>query len=220
VSIRVILADDQPLVRAGLRALLENEAVEVVAEAAEGGAAVQLARQHRPDVVLMDIRMRGMDGIEATRRISADPSLAGTRVIVLTTFDLDEYVFGALQAGASGFLTKDADRADLHQALRVVVAGDALLAPTATRRLVARFVESGGWVHDQRRLEELTAREREVISLVGQGLANDEIGSRLFLSPATVKTHVNRAMAKLGARDRAQIVVAAYESGLVRPGGT
>jgi DNA-binding NarL/FixJ family response regulator len=217
--ITVALADDQALVRAGFRALLDGEPdIAVVAEAADGEEAVELARRHRPDVVLMDVRMPRTDGLRATARVSADPTLSGTRVIVLTTFELDEYVFGALRAGAAGFLLKDIEPADLVEAVRIVAAGDALLAPRHTRRLIEAFVEQSGraaGAADDGRLGELTAREREVLTLVGQGLSNREIAERLVLSPLTAKTHVARLFTKLGARDRAQLVVIAYEAGLV-----
>jgi DNA-binding NarL/FixJ family response regulator len=217
---RVVVADDQALVRAGLRALLEAEPdLEVVGEAADGARAVELARSAAADVVLMDIRMPGVDGLEATRRIAADEGLAGVRVLVLTTFQHDEYVFSALRAGAGGFLLKDADPEELLRATRVVAAGEALLAPAVTRRVVEAFAAApapSGPVAGL--LEELTAREREIVTLVGGGLSNDEIAQRLVISPATARTHVSRAMLKLGARDRAQVVVFAYEAGLVSPG--
>jgi DNA-binding NarL/FixJ family response regulator len=221
--ITVALADDQALVRAGFRALLDGEEdITVVAEAADGEQAVELARRHHPDVVLMDVRMPRTDGLRATARLSADPTLGTTRVIVLTTFELDEYVFGALRAGASGFLLKDMEPADLVQAVRIVAGGDALLAPRHTRRLIEAFVENAGrgpgTYEDDHRLDELTAREREVLTFVGQGLSNAEIAERLVLSPLTAKTHVARLFMKLGARDRAQLVVLAYETGLVIPG--
>ncbi|HZD71826.1 MAG TPA: response regulator transcription factor [Actinomycetes bacterium] len=217
---RVLLADDQNLVRAGLRVLLERGGdVEVVGEATNGVEAVELARSRRPDVVLMDIRMPVMDGLEATRRIVSDELLAGIRVVVLTTFELDEYVFEALRGGASGFLLKDVDPESLRQAVRVAAGGDALLSPSVTRRLISEFVTRPPRPPgDPARLAALTDREREVLALVGAGLSNEEIGERLFMSPATAKTHVSRAMSKLGARDRAQLVVVAYESGLVTPG--
>jgi DNA-binding NarL/FixJ family response regulator len=221
--ITVALADDQALVRAGFRALLDAEDdISVVAEAADGEEAVEVATRHRPDVVLMDVRMPRTDGLRATARLSADPRLAGTRVIVLTTFELDEYVFGALRAGAAGFLLKDIEPADLVVAVRIVAAGDALLAPRHTRRLIEAFVEQSGRAPagDDGRLADLTAREREVLTLVGQGLSNAEIAERLVLSPLTAKTHVARLFTKLGARDRAQLVVLAYETGLVVPGRT
>jgi DNA-binding NarL/FixJ family response regulator len=218
--VRVLLADDQTLVRAGFRVLLERgDGIEVVGEAADGAEAVAAARKTRPDVVLMDIRMPTLDGLEATRRIVADELLAGVRVVVLTTFELDEYVFEALRAGASGFLLKDIDPDDLRQAVRVVAGGEALLSPSITRRLITEFAaRPGPPPTDPAPLAVLTEREREVLALVGGGLSNGEIGRRLFMSPATAKTHVSRAMAKLGARDRAQLVVLAYETGLVTPG--
>jgi DNA-binding NarL/FixJ family response regulator len=219
-TIRVLLADDQPLARAGLRTLLEScDDVEVVGEAASGAEAVERARAARPDVVLMDIRMPGLDGLEATRRIVADERLAGVRVVILTTFDLDEYVYEALRVGASGFLAKDVEPAELRHAVRVAARGDALLSPGVTRRLIAEFaarpVSQPAAAH---RLRVLTDREREVLALVGEGLSNDDIAEQLFMSPATVKTHVSRVMSKLDAHDRAQLVVLAYETGLVRPG--
>jgi DNA-binding NarL/FixJ family response regulator len=217
MSVRVVLADDQTLVRAGFRALLENaDDIEVVGEAANGAEAIELARSARPHVVLMDIRMPLLDGLEATRRIVADELLAGVRVVVLTTFELDEYVFEALRAGASGFLLKDIDPADLRQAVRVVAGGDALLSPAVTRTLIQEFVARPARQSvAPERLSALTDREREVMALVAEGLSNDEIAQRLFMSPATARTHVSRAMVKLGARDRAQLVVLAYQSGLV-----
>jgi DNA-binding NarL/FixJ family response regulator len=220
VSVRVVIVDDQALVRAGLRSLVEQEAdLVVVGEAADGLAAIDAVRRERPDVVLMDIRMPGMDGLEATRRIAADPALEDTRVLVLTTFELDEYVFGALRAGAGGFVVKDAEAAELVHAIRVVAAGDALLSPSVTRRIVeafaARPAPSGP---PASALAELTEREREVVALVGQGLSNDQIAERLVISAATARTHVSRSMLKVGARDRAQLVVFAYESRLVAPG--
>jgi DNA-binding NarL/FixJ family response regulator len=219
--IRVLLADDQALVRAGFRALLNAEPdIEVVAEAADGVEAVRLAAQTRPDVVLMDIRMPGVDGLEATRRIAADPTLTGTRVVILTTFELDEYVFEALRTGASGFLVKDTEPVELLRGVRAVAAGDALLSPSVTRRVIGEFAAPGrrGRRAPPRELEQLTEREREVMVLVAEGLSNDEIATRLVISPATAKTHVSRAMVKLAARDRAQLVVYAYEAGLIRPG--
>ena len=220
---RVVLADDQTLVRAGFRALLDAQPdIEVVAEAADGIQAVELTRRERPDIVLMDVRMPHMDGLEATRRITSSPGLAGTRVIVLTTFELDEYVFGALRAGASGFLLKDTDPPDLLKAVRVVAAGEALLAPRLTRRLIEAFVAQERAAQppltEGGRLDELTPREREVLALVGRGLSNTEIADTLILSPLTAKTHVARLFSKLDARDRAQLVVVAYETGLVVPG--
>lgn len=247
--IRVLLADDQALIRAGFRVLLEAAGdLEVVGEAVNGEQAVDLAREHRADIVLMDIRMPGVDGLEATRRIASDDDLAGVKVIILTTFETDEYVYHAIRAGASGFLVKDAEPEDLIRAVRVVARGDALLAPSVTRRLIASLSASapgargpgargpgapgagygpgssvgagaGGrpsW--QDTALSPLTEREREVLSLVAEGLSNEEIARRLYLSPLTTKTHVSRVMTKLGARDRAQLVVVAYESGLVVPG--
>jgi DNA-binding NarL/FixJ family response regulator len=219
--IRVVLADDQALLRAGIRALLDAEDdIEVVGEAADGAEAVTVVRQTAPDVVLMDIRMPGTDGLEATRQIVNDESLAGTRVVVLTTFDLDEYVFEAVRIGASGFLVKDTEPAELLRGVRAVAAGDALLSPGVTRRLIGEFATRSrpSATPAADRLGELTEREREVVALVGEGLNNDEIAQRLFLSPTTAKTHVSRSMVKLHVRDRAQLVVLAYESGLVRPG--
>ena len=219
--IRVILADDQALLRAGIRALLDAEDdIDVVGEASNGSDAVALVRETRPDVVLMDIRMPGTDGLEATRQIAADQRLSGTRVVMLTTFDLDEYVFEAVRIGASGFLVKDTAPAELLRAVRAVAAGDALLSPGVTRRLIGEFASRSrpNTAPGADRLGELTEREREVVALVGEGLNNDEIAQRLFLSPATAKTHVSRSMVKLHVRDRAQLVVLAYESGLVRPG--
>jgi DNA-binding NarL/FixJ family response regulator len=217
--IRVLLADDQTLVRAGFRVLVNGEDdMEVVGQASDGAEAVRLARSTRADVVLMDVRMPGMDGLEATRLIAGDDDLAGVRVLMLTTFDLDEYVFEALRAGASGFLLKDADPAELLHAVRVVAAGEALLSPGVTRRLIAEFVAKPGPVRarpDALRL--LTDREREVMALVASGLSNQEVAETLVVSAATAKTHVSRAMVKLGARDRAQLVVMAYQTGLVRP---
>ena len=215
----VLIADDQALVRGGFRALLDAQVdIEVVAEAADGDTAVALAREHRPDVVLMDVRMPGSDGLDATRRIVADPELADVRVVILTTFDLDEYVFEALRAGASGFLLKDTEPVDLLAAVRAVARGDALLAPSVTRRLIAEFAGRLREPRPSGTLDVLTEREREVVALVGGGLSNDEIAQRLVVSPATAKTHVSRAMVKLAVRDRAQLVVLAYETGLVRPG--
>ncbi|MGM0386682.1 MAG: response regulator [Actinomycetota bacterium] len=218
--IRVLLADDQSLIRAGFRVLLDSEPdLEVVGEAATGSAAVALARTLRPDVVLRDIRMPELDGLAATRQICDDPDLVQTKVLVLTTFEIDDYVFEALRAGASGFLGKGVEPAGLVAGIRVVAAGEALLSPAATRGLIARFRDdpiAGASGSDT--LAALTDREREVLSLVGQGLANEDIARALHLSPLTVKTHVNRAMTKLGVRDRAQLVVIAYRTGLVRPG--
>jgi len=218
--IRVLVADDQALVRAGFVALLDaQDGIEVVAEVDTGSRALDAARKWRPDVVLMDIRMPEMDGLAATREIAADPDLADVRVVVLTTFELDEYVFEAMRAGASGFLVKHTEPTDLVRAVRVVAAGDALLSPSVTRRLVSEFAartkEPSG---PPGALAELTSREREVMALVAEGLTNAEIGERLYMSPATARTHVSRILTKLAARDRTQLVVMAYESGLVRPG--
>jgi DNA-binding NarL/FixJ family response regulator len=218
--IRVLLADDQALVRAGFRVLAGVAPdLEVVGEAADGAAAVSLARSLRAEVVLMDIRMPGTDGLEATRQIVADPALSGVRVIILTTFEADEYVFEAIRAGASGFLVKDIEPEDLVNAIRVVARGDALLSPSVTRRLISSIAgRAPAQRVDASVLAVLTDREREVLALVGAGMSNDEIAGALFMSPLTAKTHVSRAMVKLGARDRAQLVVTAYETGLVRPG--
>jgi DNA-binding NarL/FixJ family response regulator len=217
--IRVLLADDQALVRAGFKALLDaQEGMEVVGEAADGEQAVRLARELKPDVVLMDIRMPGTDGLEATRQIATDPGLCGVKVVMLTTFDLDEFVFGALRDGASGFLVKDTEPAQLVHAVRVVANGEALLSPTVTKRLISEFATYRRPVDPARDLAALTDREREIVALVASGASNDEIAEQLVVSPATVKTHVGRAMTKLRARDRAQLVVLAYESGLARPG--
>jgi DNA-binding NarL/FixJ family response regulator len=219
VTVRVVLADDQTIVRAGFRALLDLAGdLVVVGEAADGVEAVACARRTRPDVVLMDIRMPLLDGIKATSQISQTRGLEQVRVLILTTYDTDAYVFEALQAGASGFLLKDAGPAELLHAIRVVAAGEALLAPRITRRLIAQFTAQRTATQvGEDRLAVLTQREREVLALVGQGLSNDEIGAELFLSPATARTHVSHAMAKLGARDRAQLVVIAYQTGLVIP---
>ncbi|MEW1724169.1 response regulator transcription factor [Streptomyces sp. NPDC093109] len=224
MTIRVLLADDQTLLRSAFHVLVDSEPdMEVVGEAADGAQAVALARSTRPDVVLMDIRMPGTDGLAATRTISADPDLAGVRVVMLTTFEVDEYVVQSLRAGASGFLGKGAEPEELLNAIRIAAAGDALLSPAATKGLIATFLAQGGGDPERdpgghsERLNALTGREREVLVQVAGGLSNDEIAARLQVSPLTVKTHVNRAMAKLGARDRAQLVVIAYESGLVRP---
>ncbi|WP_426562744.1 response regulator [Angustibacter sp. McL0619] len=218
--IDVVVADDQALVRAGFRALLEAEdGVRVVGEAGDGAAAVELVRALHPHVVLMDIRMPDVDGLEATRQIVADPQTASTRILVLTTFELDEYVFEALRVGASGFLVKDTEPADLVKAVRAVAAGDAQLSPSVTRRLIEHVaVGAKPLPHERPDIARLTEREREIVTLVGEGLSNAEIADRLVVSPATAKTHVSRAMVKLGVRDRAQLVVLAYESGLVRPG--
>jgi DNA-binding NarL/FixJ family response regulator len=217
VTISVALADDQALVRMGLRVLIESESDLVLAgEAGNGRDAVSLIRRTRPDVVLMDIRMPELDGISALRQITADPALGGVRVIMLTTFELDEYVFDALQAGAAGFLIKDSDPGDMLRAIRLVAAGESLLSPSVTRRVIESFTSRSALRRPHPRLAELTDREREVLGLIGEGLSNEEIAARLVVSPATARTHVSRAMVKLGARDRAQLVVIAYQSGLVR----
>jgi DNA-binding NarL/FixJ family response regulator len=217
--IKVLLADDQALIRSGIRSLLDEEDdVEVVGEACDGEQAVALAAEHRPDIALIDIQMPAVDGIEATRRIVADERLASVRVVILTNFGLDEYIFRALRAGAAGFLLKDTEPADLLQALHVVMRGDALLSPAVTRRLIGEFVARPPDAVAAAGMETLTRREREVVALVAHGLSNDEIAEAMTLSPATAKTHVSRAMIKLGARDRAQLVVFAYQAGLVRPG--
>jgi DNA-binding NarL/FixJ family response regulator len=217
--IKVLLADDQALVRAGFRALLDAEPdIEVVGEASDGAHAVRLAAQTTPDVILMDIRMPGVDGLEATRRIAADPRQAGVKIVILTTFELDEYVFEALRCGAAGFLVKDTEPVELVRGVRAVAAGDALLSPSVTRRVIEQFAVRAASPAPPAELTSLTDREREVTALVGAGLSNEEIARRLVVSPATAKTHVSRAMVKLGARDRAQLVVFAYEAGLVRPG--
>ncbi|MER6997802.1 response regulator transcription factor [Streptomyces sp. NPDC000410] len=226
MTIRVLLADDQALLRSAFKVLVDSEPdMEVVGEAADGAEAVALARSERADVVLMDIRMPGTDGLAATRMISADPALTAVRVVMLTTFEVDEYVVQSLRAGASGFLGKGAEPDELLNAIRIAAAGEALLSPAATKGLIAKFLAQGGSSDGDgqeagaysERLAALTGREREVLVLVAGGLSNDGIAERLEVSPLTVKTHVNRAMAKLGARDRAQLVVIAYESGLVRP---
>ena len=217
--IEVLLADDQALVRAGFSALLDaQDEIEVVGEAQDGEEATALAAELVPDVILMDIRMPRCDGLEATRRITRDPALSRIRIVILTTFELDEYVFEAIRCGASGFLVKDTRPADLLEAVRVVAGGDALLSPGVTRRLIAEFATRAKLPPDSAARGVLTEREREVMALAASGLSNDEIAAELVVSPATAKTHVSRAMIKLGARDRAQLVVAAYESGLVRPG--
>ena len=219
MSIRVLLADDQTLVRSGFRELLERaDDIDIVDEVSDGAAAVERARADRPDIVLMDIRMPVMDGLDATRKIAADRKLAAVRVIMLTTFDLDEYVFEALHAGASGFLLKDVEPDELRNAVRVVAAGDALLSPSVTRQLISEFVSQPSHDrHSPAELEQLTEREREVLGLIATGLNNREIAERLVISPATAKTHVSRILLKLAARDRAQLVVIAYQSGLVKP---
>ncbi len=220
--IRVLLVDDQPLIRSGFRALLDIEDdIEVVAEAADGLEGLALAAEHLPDIALIDIRMPLLDGIEVTRRIAADPALAGVHVVILTNYGLDEYVFHALRAGAAGFLVKDIQPEDFLHAIRVAARGDALLAPSITRRLIDRYVTTPPYgAVTGTGLEELTNREREAVTLVARGLSNDEIADVMVISPLTAKTHVNRAMSKLRARDRAQLVVLAYESGLVTPHGS
>jgi len=224
VTIRVVLADDHALIRAGFRALIESaDDLEVVGEAGNGREAVDLIRGTGADVVLMDIRMPEMDGLEATRRITGDDSLTGVRVLILTTFEMEENVLLALRAGASGFLNKGVEPAGFLDAIRTVAAGDELLSPGATRTLITRYLnepQPSPPAHAPRALDVLTDRERETLTLVAAGLSNDEIATRLFLSPLTVKTHANRAMTKLGVRDRAQLVIIAYETGLVRPGDT
>ena len=217
--IRVLVADDQALVRAGFASLLDAQSdIQVIGEASDGEEAVRLARELNPDVVLMDIRMPGLDGLQATRQIADDERLGSVRVVILTTFELDEYVFEAVRAGASGFLVKHTEPVELVRAVRVVATGDALLSPSVTRRLISEFASRAKAPPPADSLDVLTERERELVGLVGEGLSNDEIAQRLVLSPATVKTHINRSMMKLGARDRAHLVVFAYEAGLVRPG--
>jgi DNA-binding NarL/FixJ family response regulator len=225
VTIRVALADDQSLVRAGFRVLVDSAPdLEVVGEAANGQEVVALTRATRPDVVLMDVRMPDMDGLAATRQITSDETLAAVRVLVLTTFEIDEYVFAALRAGASGFLGKSVEAEELQEAIRVIARGEALLSPVATRGLITRFLSGTTEIADHAderlaELAELTDRERDVMVMVASGRTNDEIAERLRISPFTAKTHVNRAMTKLGAHDRAQLVIMAYETGLVRPSG-
>ena len=217
--IRVVIADDQQLIRGGFRSLLDSEPdIEVVGEAGTGAEAVSLVSQLKPDVVLMDIRMPGGDGLWATEQIVAKPELADTHIVIVTTFELDEYVGHAIRAGASGFLVKDTEPVELIRAVRVAAGGDALLSPGVTKRLLERIATTLTEEPDTAQLRVLTDREREVLALVGLGLTNDEIGQRLFLSPLTAKTHVSRMMAKLLARDRVQLVVVAYETGLVKPG--
>ncbi|GHH25101.1 response regulator [Streptomyces lanatus] len=216
--IRVLLVDDQPLIRSGFRALLDLEDdIQVVAEATDGEEGLALAQEHQPDVALIDIRMPVMDGIEATRRIAADPALAGVHVVILTNYGMDEYVFEALRAGAAGFLVKDIVPEDLLHAVRVAARGDALLAPSITRKLIQRYVKQPLPAATDGVLAELTGREREAVALVAQGLSNDQIADHMVISPMTAKTHINRAMTKLHTRDRAQLVVLAYEAGLVVP---
>jgi DNA-binding NarL/FixJ family response regulator len=216
--IRVMLVDDQPLIRGGFRALLDIEDdIDVVAEAADGRECLALARKHVPDIALIDIQMPVVDGIEATRQIAADPQLASVHVVILTNYGLDEYVYNALRAGAAGFLVKDIQPEDFLHAVRVAARGDALLAPSITRKLINRYLTQPLGTGAGTGLEELTNREREAVTLVAQGLSNDQIADRMVITPLTAKTHVNRAMTKLHARDRAQLVVIAYESGLVTP---
>jgi len=217
--IRVLLADDQALVRAGFTALLDaRDDIEIVGEAANGVEAITLTKRLTPDVLLIDIRMPELDGLQATRQITADPDLRNVRIVILTTFELDEYLFDALRYGASGFLVKDTEPSDLVTAVRVVASGDALISPSMTRRLITEYTTRAKEPEHTATLDELTTREREIMALVAGGLSNDEIAARLYLSPATARTHVSRAMTKLGARDRSQLVVIAYETGLVRPG--
>jgi DNA-binding NarL/FixJ family response regulator len=221
MTVRVLLADDQALIRAGFRSILDRDPlIDVVGEAVDGTDAIAVTRRLRPDVVVMDVRMPRTDGIAATAAICTDPSLSGTRVIVVTTYELDDYVFGALRAGASGFLLKDLDPSGLREAVRLVAAGEALLAPSITRRVIGSFARSRPRAPElATRLGQLTEREREIVVCVGEGLSNDEIANRLGISPTTAKTHVSRAMTKVDARDRAQLVVFAYECGLVTPAG-
>jgi DNA-binding NarL/FixJ family response regulator len=217
--IRVVLADDQSLVRAGFAALLDAEDdIEVVGEGTDGEEAVRLAECCRPDVMLMDIRMPRLDGIEATRRIAVNPGLGSVHIVIVTTFDLDEYVFEGLRAGAAGFLVKDTDAPELIRAVRVAAGGDALLSPTVTRRLISEFASRSREASHPEGIDALTPREREVVIQIASGLSNEEIAVQLYMSPSTAKTHASRAMMKLRARDRAQLVVLAYEAGLVRPG--
>lgn len=217
-AIRILLVDDQPLIRAGFRALIEAEDdLTVVAEAANGAEAVALAARHRPDVALVDIQMPVLDGIEATRRIVADPALAGTRVVILTNYGIDEHVYEGLRAGAAGFLVKDTEPVDLLHGIRVVARGDALLSPAITRRLIGAYVSRPPRSGRTAALDVLTNREREVMALAARGLSNHDIAERMVISVATAKTHISRAMTKLHARDRAQLVVLAYETGLVTP---
>lgn len=215
MTIEVVVADDQTLVRAGFVSLLDaDDGIEVVGEAEDGEAAIAVSRERRPEVVLMDVRMPGLDGLAATRAIVEDPALEATRVVVLTTYEVDEYVFEALRVGASGFLTKDVEPDELREAVRLVAAGQALLSPSVTRRVIGAFARGEAAPRSPERIEALTAREREVLAHVAEGLSNHEIAERLHLSPLTVKTHVSRILSKLGARDRAQLVVVAYETGL------
>ncbi len=217
--IRIVLADDQALVRSGLRSLLANSNdLQVVGEAGSGREAVAVVTRTQPDVVLMDVRMPGLDGIAATRQITADPSLSEVAIIMLTTFDEDDQIFAAIRAGASGYLLKDAEPDDLRQAIRIVAGGDALLSASVTRKVMEGIVSGPAGVADQGRLSHLTEREREVLAGVGRGLSNDEIAAEIYISPATARTYVSRMLTKLGARDRAQLVVIAYETGLVKPG--
>jgi DNA-binding NarL/FixJ family response regulator len=217
--IKIVVVDDQTLVRSGLRALLANsDDLEVVGEAIDGRGAVAVVTRTRPDVVLMDVRMPGVDGIAATRKIIADPRLAAVAIIMLTTFDDDDQIFAAIRAGASGYLLKDAEPDDLRQAIRVVAAGDALLSASVTRKVMEGIISGPVGVADRARLKELTEREHQVLAGVGRGLSNDEIAAEIHISPATARTYVSRMLTKLGARDRAQLVVIAYETGLVTPG--